>query len=40
MVRAELSLPIKVEGGYFMDWKERIILISSDDDWFGAEYAG
>ena len=31
-VRAELSLPTKVEGGYFADWSERIILISSDDD--------
>jgi hypothetical protein len=34
-VRAELSLPTKVEGGYFADWKERILLVSSDDDWSG-----
>lgn len=32
-VRAELSLPTTCEGGYFGGWKERIFLISSDDDW-------
>lgn len=32
-VRAELSQPTKVEGGYFADWQERIVLVSSDDGW-------
>jgi hypothetical protein len=32
-VRAELSLPTVCEKGYFADWGERIILVSSDDDW-------
>lgn len=32
-VRAELSLPTRMESGYFADWKERIIAISSDGEW-------
>jgi hypothetical protein len=32
-VRAELSLPTRMEGGYFADWNERIILVSSDGGW-------
>jgi len=32
-VRAELSLPTKIEKGYFVEWAERLILVSSDDDW-------
>lgn len=36
-VRAELSQPTKVEGGFFADWKERIILVASDSDWSMAD---
>lgn len=32
-VRAELSMPTRLDGGYFVEWSERIILISSDEDW-------
>jgi hypothetical protein len=32
VVRAELSLPTKCEGGIIGGWKERIILVSRDDD--------
>ncbi|MBY0337317.1 MAG: hypothetical protein K2X11_11930 [Acetobacteraceae bacterium] len=32
-VRAELSLPTKVQGGFFADWQERIILVGSNGDW-------
>ena len=32
-VRAELSLPVLCPNGYFADWDERILLVSSDDDW-------
>ena len=35
-VRAELSLPTRMEGGYFADWGERIILTSSGDGWSSA----
>ena len=31
-VRAELSLPTSCEGGIIGGWKERIMLVSSDDD--------
>lgn len=31
-VRAELSLPTKCEGGIIGGWKERILLVSKDDD--------
>ncbi|WP_162935715.1 hypothetical protein [Tsuneonella amylolytica] len=31
-VRAELSLPTKCEGGIIGGWKERIILVSGDND--------
>lgn len=31
-VRAELSLPTKCEGGIIGGWKERILLVSGDDD--------
>ena len=30
-VRAELSCPIKVDGGFFTDFYERIVLIGPDD---------
>jgi hypothetical protein len=26
-------MPTRLDGGYFEEWKERILLISSDDDW-------
>lgn len=32
-VRAELSLPTKIEKGFFADWSERLILVDSDDGW-------
>jgi hypothetical protein len=32
-IRAELSLPTRLESGYFTEWEERIMLISSDEDW-------
>ena len=32
MVRAELSLPTSCESGIIGGWKERIMLVSSDDD--------
>ena len=32
-VRAELSMPTRLESGYFTEWKERIMLISSDEEW-------
>lgn len=31
-VRAELSCPVVLEGGYFTNFIERIVLISGDDD--------
>jgi hypothetical protein len=30
-VRAELSCPISVEGGFFADFQERIVLVGPDD---------
>jgi hypothetical protein len=32
-IRAELSLPTEIENGYFTGWRERIVLIGSDDGW-------
>jgi hypothetical protein len=32
VVRAELSLPTKCEGGIIGGWKERIIIVGRDDD--------
>lgn len=32
-VRAELSLPTRIENGFFADWSERIILVANDDGW-------
>jgi hypothetical protein len=31
-IRAELSCPIGVQGGFFTDFSERIVLIGPDDD--------
>lgn len=36
-VRAELSLPTRMENGFFAEWSERVILVSSDDDWHGSK---
>ncbi len=32
-VRAELSLPTRIEKGFFVDWSELLILVDSDDGW-------
>lgn len=33
VVRAELSLPTRLDNGFFADWKERIMLVSTEDEW-------
>jgi hypothetical protein len=38
-IRAELSLPIDMEGGFFRDFRERIIILGPDD-WKQMELAG
>jgi hypothetical protein len=37
-IRAELSCPVDVQAGYFADFNERILLISSGEDYRGIKF--